>query len=537
MLDGRLVELATGEGKTLAAGLAAATAALAGVPVHVVTSNDYLAERDAAALAPFYQALGLSVAPVLSRQPMSERQEGYRCDVVYTTAKQLIFDYLRDRALLGQRPGKARLHLDCLAPGPGAQGLLLHGLCYAIVDEADSILIDEARTPFILSRPGEVEPAAVYHRALALAAELGEGYRVDATRKEVDFTPTGERRLKALAAGLTAEGVGQRRAEALIRQGVKARALFQRGRDYILRSGKIAIVDANTGRVMPGRAWEGGLQQLLEAKEGCALTTARVPIARLTYQRFFRRYLNLAGMTGTACEVSREIRRVYGLRVQRIAPRLPVRRRDLGVRVHATAEAKWDAITERVSRLIAEGRPVLVGTRTVAASEHLSAHLARAGIEHNVLSATRDADEAAKIARAGNPGRVTVATNMAGRGTDIRLAPGVAGRGGLHVIIAELNDSARIDRQLAGRCARQGEPGSFETILALADEPALVAAPALLRALACASAGGRRHDLAARLLARWGQRAVEHHHRQLRRTLLQLSERNDLQLGFCGPSE
>jgi len=317
---------------------------------------------------------------------------------------------------------------------------------------------------------------------------------------------------------------------------LRARYCFHRDRDYLVRDGKVQIIDANTGRVMPDHAWELGLHQMIEASEGCEVTEERQPIARITFQRFFRRYLHLSGMTGTAKEVSGELWSVYGLEVVKVPTFRPVRRTVVAGCTYPTADRKWQAIAQRVCEIRETGRPVLVGTASVADSETLSAVLTAAGIEHTVLNARQDKTEAETIARAGRPGAVTVATNMAGRGTDIGLATGVAERGGLHVIAADRNEARRIDRQLFGRCARQGDPGSYEVILSLQDSLLKKYFPGTLTQLMCAFAR-LGIPIPSGILMRIAQHFAEHHHERLRRNLLRTDEKLEETLAFTGPVE
>ena len=538
LLQGEIAEMQTGEGKTLTATLPAATAALAGVPVHVVTVNDYLVQRDADWMGPLYRALGLSVGIIVEGMSHEERRAAYGCDVVYCTNKQLAFDYLRDRLVRGGL-GPMRLRLDGLY-GDGAIGgrLLLRGLCFAIVDEADSVLVDEARTPLIISRSGEAgDQESMYREALALAAGLNprDDYRIDVTRREIELTDAGRDRLAALAAGRGGVWAGARRREELVRQALHARELLARDHHYLIADGKVQIIDEYTGRVMPDRSWERGLHQLVEAKEGCAITAQNETLARISYQRFFRRYLRLGGMTGTAREVVGELWSVYRLGLTRIPTHRPLKRKRRPGIVFRTAAGKWQAVVERTAALNAEGRPVLIGTTSVEASEHLSRLLTEARIDHRVLNARQDRDEAETIARAGEPGAVTVATNMAGRGTDIKLGAGVAELGGLHVIATERHDAVRIDRQLYGRCGRQGDPGSFQYLVSLEDtlvaqSPWRVLVPLFPRFTERTGAPGR-------LLLRLAQRGAERRNARIRRQLLKLDEQVGRTLAFSGRME
>lgn len=488
LLEGKLVEMATGEGKTFAATLPASVVALAGYPVHVITVNDYLASRDAGIMAPLYRFLGLSVSTVVQGMPRQARREAYARSVTYCTNKELAFDYLRDGVVLERRNSRLHLSLESLRGDVSRDDqLVLRGLCYAIVDEADSVFIDEARTPLILSSAtSSAREMGDYGRALEFARSLvpQEDHRVDMFERRVVLTDTGKEKLDAYAVESGLEGLwtSVRAREELIIQALTALTLYQRDHHYVISESKVQIVDESTGRVMPDRSWERGLHQLIEAKEGCALTERRETLARMTYQRLFRRYIRLSGMTGTASEVTREIKSVYRLGVARIPLHKPSRRIHGRGCVCATLEQKWNTIADIVERLaVAEGRPVLVGTRSVKASEEISAILARRGIEHALLNAKQDKSEAEVIALAGHQARVTVATNMAGRGTDIQLGPGVAEKSGLHVILTEYHESRRIDRQLFGRCARQGDPGSCEAVVSLEDEIFTVYAPAATR--------------------------------------------------------
>jgi preprotein translocase subunit SecA len=529
MLNGMLAEMETGEGKTLTATLAAATAALAGRAVHVITVNDYLAHRDAEAMRPVYEALGLGVGCVVHGLDPQERRRRYGCDIAYCSNKELTFDYLRDRLALGGKPRPLADRIDSLAGERRGEGLLLRGLQFALVDEADSVLIDEARTPLILSaqakRSGE---EAMYRQALDLARAVdATDYLIEDGR--VDLTPAGEQRLADAAQPLGGLWNGPRRRERLVKQALSALHLFEADRHYLVRDAKVQIIDENTGRLMPDRSWEQGLHQLIEIKEGVEVTGQRETLARISYQRFFRRYQHLAGMTGTASEVARELWSVYGLRVARIPTNRPVRRSYAADRVYASAEAKWAAVLEAIQRRHAAGQPVLVGTRSVAASEHLAALLKDAGLPFQLLNARQDEDEAQIVAGAGQPGRITVATNMAGRGTDIKLPAGVAERGGLHVICTERHDSGRIDRQLFGRCGRQGDPGSCETFVSVADELVTTHLKQASR-IAPPQWAGR----ALITLAQW---RAERAHSQVRRDLLAMEDQLGDQLAFSGRGE
>ena len=477
MLGNQLAEMATGEGKTLAAAICAATAALAGTPVHVVTVNDYLVARDANALQPLYAALGLSVGQVVAAHDPEQRRLAYACDITYCTAKELVFDYLRDRVARGPRQSELQLraaHFDTGAAAPPQP--LLRGLCMAIVDEADSVLIDEARVPLILARGADNGGEVDYHaKALALAQRLrfGVDFRLDVSSRSAHLTEAGMAKIEHLSRTLGSVWHNRTHREETVSAALAAWHMYQSDRDYLVRAGVVVIIDEATGRLAPGRMWSRGLHQLIELKEGCQPTGEQVTAAQITYQRFFARYLRLGGMSGTLCEARSELGSVYGLEVVKIALRCPSRRVVLPTRLVGDRDAQWRGVTQQVRRITRAGRPVLIGTDSVADSESLSEVLTRAGLAHRVLNARHDLLEAQIVAAAGEAGCITVATNMAGRGTDIALGEGVAERGGLHVICCQHNASRRIDRQLIGRCARQGDPGSAQTVVALS-KPLLV---------------------------------------------------------------
>jgi preprotein translocase subunit SecA len=545
LLQGQVAEMETGEGKTLTATLAAATAALAGIPVHIITVNDYLAARDAEWMGPIYRSLGLRVGTIVHGMDPAARRAAYGLDVTYCTNKEIVFDYLRDRLALGRRSGRIQLTLDRLVgEAARASQLVLRGLHYGIVDEADSVLVDEARTPLIIS--GGTHSSAAGERALyETALELGDrlvperDYQIEVRDRSVRLTVAGQAHLSELARGLGRVWSGRVRREEVVRQALTAKHLFTLDKDYLVQDGKVQIVDEYTGRVMADRSWERGLHQFIEVKEGVPVTQENIPLARISYQRFFRRYLRLAGMTGTAKEVAGELASVYGLAVVRVPTNRRLHRHSLGERAYPTAAAKWEAIVSRIAELNRSGRPVLVGTRSVAASEHLSRLLTAHGLAHTVLNARQDKAEAEIIAQAGQPGRITVATNMAGRGTDIRLAPGVAERGGLHVIATERHEARRIDRQLFGRCGRQGDPGSHEAIVSLEDELVTVYAGRFWRwasRLIAAPAQPVTGPISA-LAFRWAQRGAERTYSRSRQELLKLDEHLESALAFSGGGE
>ena len=543
LLQGMVAEMDTGEGKTLTATLPAATVALAGIPVHVISVNDYLTARDTETMLPLYQALGLQVGCVVHGQTPGERRRAYQCDVTYATNKELVFDYLRDRLTLGDRLDPLLLQAEYLhGESQRSKRVLLRGLHFAIVDEADSILIDEARTPLIISgADGGDEERQFLQQALDLAADLSEGedYVLDSARRQLRLTDVGKQKIAAAVSQLGPLWSGLVRRESTVHQALTALQFFHRDEQYLLRDGKVQIIGEFTGRVMEDRSWEQGLHQLIELKEGCELTQRRETLAKISYQRFFRRYRQLSGMTGTAKEVAAELWAVYHLPTLKVPTHRPIIRKILPDRVLATQQQKWQAVVAEICRLHHLGRPLLVGTRSVAASEHLSALVRQAGLEHQVLNAKQDADEADIVSAAGIAASITIATNMAGRGTDIVLGEGVRQIGGLHVIATERHEAARIDRQLAGRCGRQGDPGSYQAILSLED-PLLDGARGgliaqLLKGMDFSNLGVMQ-PLARRAISQ-AQVSVEKYHARIRRELFRQDQQQGNLLSFSGKLE
>lgn len=535
MLRGRVAEMATGEGKTLTATLPAATFALAGAPVHVLTVNDYLAARDAAAMEPIYALLGLSVGCVTGGMDRAERRAQYARDIVHVTAKEVAFDWLRDGLALPPGATALGLHAARFAGLPEAGAPVLRGLHVAILDEADSVLLDEARTPLIISG-GEPEAefqAAAHEAALGIAAALREGadFRLLRAERRVEVTGAGEARVAALAAGRGGVWTARPFRHELARQALTALHLLRRDVEYLVRDGKVEIVDEATGRTMPDRRWESGLHQMVELKEGCSSSPPDDTLAATTFQRFFRRYHHLCGMTGTARDVGAELWATYRLPVTTIPSNRPSRRRHVGLHVSCDQATKWRVIAARLVALHEAGRPVLVGTRTIIASEAVAAELAARGLPFALLNARQDQAEATLVAEAGQAGRITIATNMAGRGTDILLGSGVLESGGLHVLATDLHDSRRVDRQLLGRAGRQGDPGTTEFVLALDDRLLTDNAPRVARLLRSLPEGALRARLALGLM-RVVQRLVGRRHAEERRQLRKADEQEAESLAF-----
>jgi len=479
MFHRSIVEMATGEGKTLTATLPMYLYSLVGKGCLLATVNDYLAKRDAEWMGPIYEVLGVSVGCIQTQMSQEERRKAYACDVTYGTAKEFGFDFLRDRLLLRRiREGQTDLLGAMLAEtGKSWRGdqPVQREPFFALVDEADSILIDEARTPLIISAlPTEEELLAVkcFEWAAKVVHEFVEDidFEYDHEKRTYYLTREGRRKARNLPKPPEMAAVGMYHIYEYIERAIKVEREFHRDRQYVVRNGEIVIVDEFTGRLAEGRKWRDGIHQAVEAKEGVKITVQTGDAARITIQDFFLRFKHLAGMTGTARDSAAELRRIYKCDVIPIPTNRPVIRQEWPTRIFGTEEAKWAAIVEEVVELHKQGRPVLIGTRSIDKSEYLSRLLTERGIEHQVLNAHHLAKEAEIVAQAGLMGKVTVSTNMAGRGTDIKLGPGVAELGGLHVICTEMHDSRRIDRQLIGRCARQGDPGTYRQFLSLEDE-------------------------------------------------------------------
>lgn len=472
---GHLVEMATGEGKTLTAGLAAVLIGWTRKPFHVMTVNDYLVARDANWLTPLYEFCRIRVGKVVGGASEEERREAYRCDVTYTTSRELLADLLRDQMKNRDSATRSRRILKQMTRSRtvGHQRGVLRGVHTAVVDEADSILIDEAVTPLIISspRPNESLKKAIYH-ADTLVRQLQEKqhFTVQPTYREIYFTEAGRQKIESLSRDWPGIWKSEARREELVRQALVGRVFFLKGKQYIVQDGKVVIVDEFTGRPMPHRSWRQGLHQAIEVKEGLEPSDPSETVARMSFQRFFRCFTKLSGMTGTARESARELWRIYQLPVVCLPSNKPCIRKQHHRVVTADEASKWHAVMEEIKAVHHQGRPILIGTRNVHVSEKIGEMLAEVGLSYQILNATRLSEEAMIVARAGGKGRITVATNMAGRGTDIKLDPDVSALGGLHVIATEPHETGRVDRQLFGRCGRQGDPGTARMFASLEDE-------------------------------------------------------------------
>ncbi len=477
--EGGLAELATGEGKTLTATPPVALNALLGKGVHVTTVNDYLARRDGEWTSAIYNAIGLTVGVLQMQMSEQDRTAAYRHDITYGTASEFGFDFLRDRLKVSGDKGQAapfwapwtsngqfNKPLDPKVQRP-------HHM--ALVDEADNIFIDEARTPLIIAsptRPATPEESVVYIWADQLAAsmERDKHFTLDEKKQKVELTEEGKGLVRYANAPVGPHSHAMDKLHEHVERAIQAHHRFRRDQHYMIEKEKVVIIDEFTGRRMPDRHWREGLHQAVEAKERVQITKASDHAAQITFQRYFKLYTKLAGMTGTAAQNYWELRRVYKLWVVCVPTNRPVIRKDMADRVFPTEDAKFDAVVADVQRLRDLGRPVLIGTRSVDKSEKLSQRLHQAGVDHQVLNAKQHDQEAKVVEHAGEVGKVMIATNMAGRGTDIKLGPGVAEAGGLHVLGTERHEARRIDRQLAGRAGRQGDPGSSQFLLSLEDE-------------------------------------------------------------------
>jgi len=538
---GDVAEMATGEGKTLTATMPATIAGWRGKGCHIVTVNDYLAKRDAEWMGRIYRFCGLNATYIEQGMGPQGRRAAYNADVTYCTNKEVTADFLRDRLALGRLQGLPSALLAKISQGTdsGLGRLVQRGLNCTIVDEADSILIDEAVTPLIISgdapNPEQVE---AFEHAVTLAEQLtaSEDYSVNHRYREIDLTPVGRRRIGELAESLGGIWRGARRREELVTQALTAREFYLSDKQYVIDEDKVVIVDEFTGRLMPDREWRDGLHQAVEAKEDLQVNPPKDTYARISFQRFFRMYRKLSGMTGTAAEGWREFWQIYHRPVVVIPTNRPCIRKVFPDRVFATEKAKWRSIVEKICQIHQTGRPILIGTRSVAASEHLSRLLTAEGLEHQVLNAVRHAEEAQIVAAAGQAGKITVATNMAGRGTDIRLGRGVAELGGLHVIASERHEAGRIDRQLFGRAARQGDPGSAEAFVSIEDELVVRHAPHLSTSLR-RRYGRTDREITSPLTRRvfdLAQRRAERLALRQRKAVLRTDDWLDEYLGFAG---
>ena len=502
---GKIAEMKTGEGKTLVATLAVALNALSGKGVHVVTVNDYLASRDAAWMGKLYSFLGLSTGVIVHGLDDNERKAAYNADITYGTNNEFGFDYLRDNMKFY------------------AEQLVQRGHNFAIVDEVDSILIDEARTPLIISGASE-ESVGMYRTVDDIVRQLTpEHYTIDEKARTAMLTDAGAARCEELLQVENLFDPANITAQHHVLQALKAHQVFKRDVDYIVQDDQVVIVDEFTGRLMAGRRYSDGLHQALEAKEHVTVAAENQTLASITFQNYFRLYDKLSGMTGTADTEAVEFQQIYNLEVISIPPNRPMIRKDFPDLIYRSRQEKFDAIVEAIVELHKKEQPVLVGTISIETSEMLSQRLTKLGIPHNVLNAKQHEKEAEIVAQAGQPGKVTIATNMAGRGTDIVLGEGVVDLGGLHILGTERHESRRIDNQLRGRSGRQGDPGSSRFYLSLEDDLMRLFGSdrikGLMEKLGLRDGEAIENAMVTRAVE-GAQKRVEAHHFEIRKTLL-----------------
>ncbi len=473
ILRREIAEMKTGEGKTFVGGLVSYAMGLRGHGAHFMTTNAYLAERDHALVLPIFKRLGLTLGLITREQGPAEKMAAYRSDATYGPGYEFGFDYLRDQISLlasKSRSSRTRFREDGTGSESELPQLLQTKQYAAIIDEADSVLIDEATTPLVLSgsteRPAKAPEPYRVAQIIVQTLVAGLDFSVDKTKRSTSLTQRG---MEKISLGLSphVRSTLRRPWNYYVENALQANQFLGRDQHYIIRDAKVMLVDGNTGRVFSDRTWSSGLHQAVEAKESVVITEENDSLAKVSRQQYFRLYESLCGMSGTASEAKRELRSVYGLAVNPIAPHRACQRVVLPLRCFANSDSKWIAIAAAIREMHLTGRPILVGTRTIEASEIIASLLT--GYTFSLLNGKQDADEAAMIALAGKRGAITIATNMAGRGTDIRLAQDVAALGGLHVIVTEPNDSARVDRQLVGRASRQGDPGSCQLFLSADD--------------------------------------------------------------------
>ncbi|MHC5009980.1 MAG: preprotein translocase subunit SecA [Planctomycetota bacterium] len=511
---GMIAEMVTGEGKTLVGTLAVYLNAIPGRGVHLVTVNDYLARRDADWMRPVYEALGMTVGAIQANMDSEERIRQYECDITYGTNSEFGFDYLRDNMKVRKESQAQK------------------GLVYAVVDEVDSILIDEARTPLIISGPAE-DDRAKYEEADAVARRLrpGEDFEIKLKEHQCVLTEEGQEKAEKLAGTSFYEG-GISDWPHLLEQALRAHHIYGRDKDYVVKEGEIIIVDEFTGRLMEGRRWSDGLHQAVEAKEGIRPRPENQTLATITYQNFFKLYDKIAGMTGTAATEAAEFWKIYQLDVLSIPTNRPLIRIEQDDMIFRTEKEKFGAVIDEILHVHQTGRPILVGTTSIEKSERVSGMLGRRGVEHVVLNAKQHEREGHIGAEAGQAGRVTIATNMAGRGTDIVLGEGVAESGGLHIIGTERHESRRIDNQLRGRAGRQGDPGSSQFFLSLEDDLMRIFAPewvsGFLGKMGMGDGEAITHPMVSRAITR-AQKKVEARNFEIRKNLLEYDEVMDIQ--------
>ena len=472
LIHRRVAQMQTGEGKTVSAAPAAVYGGILCGGTHVATPNSYLAERDYEQLRPVFELLGLSVGLLKTDQP-AEKNDVYACDITYGPGYEFGFDYLRDQLILKQRASEApgTNLLNTLRGREEIMPTQTRGLNYSVIDEIDNVLVDDASSPQVLSefQPGTASDAEAVQLAQRLAATLSsEIHFIEPSPNHIRLTDTGIQFVHDSDLPIPVEQL-LRPWTKYVEAALRARHLFHLNIHYILDNEEVKIVDESTGRIFEDRSWQAGLHQAIQAKESVTITPESLPLAQITRQRFYRLYKHLSGMTGTAEACKAELNSIYRLEICTIPLRAPSRRILMPWRVFDSADRKWEAIADSVLDIQRTGRPVLIGTRTIHESLVVADYLSRRNVDFDLLNGRQDADEADVVSHAGAPGSITIATNLAGRGTDIKLTDEVRNLGGLHVIVTECHASVRIDRQLVGRCARQGDPGSAQTFASADD--------------------------------------------------------------------
>jgi len=476
MCHGHVAEMRTGEGKTLTATLPMFIHSLAGRGALLATSNDYLAKRDAELMQPVYRALGKTVGVVQTEMSREQRRASYGCDITYGTMKEFGFDFLRDHSATREQKQKSLYFGEHGSHELAGKFTVHRKPNFILIDEADSILIDDARTPLILSAAEDgathEQQKALYNWSAKAAPEFveDEDYWYDRERRKVDLTPEGMSLVRKIRKPADLAGVGLLEMYDFIERSIQVFRDYNIDKDYVIREGEIVIVDESTGRISEGRRWSRGIHQAIEAKESVEITMDTATQAKITVQSFVSRFPFLSGMTGTAYSSRREFKKIYHMPVTVIPTNRPSMRKELPVKYSADEATKLQQIVDDVKEVHEAGRPILIGTRSIARSEEVSVQLTAGGIEHEVLNARQVEREADIVERAGEKGRVTVATNMAGRGTDIKISDEVKALGGLHVIGTEMHESSRIDQQLFGRCGRQGDPGTVQQYISADDK-------------------------------------------------------------------
>lgn len=529
LFDNHVAEMQTGEGKTLTATLPTYLRALVGKGCHVATTNDYLAQRDAEQMGKLFNFLGLETGCIQTDLEDDQRRCAYQCDVTYGTAKEFGFDFLRDRLKVGTTH-QTTLGTRLLAADRSEQGTVQRGHYFVLVDEADSILIDEAVTPLLIGLPQTNTVSAMsllsWSHRMADLLEPVEDFEINEPHRSVTLTEQGAQRVILKSKPKWIDSLSYETILEHVETVLASNIFYKRDREYVVQDREVSIVDESTGRMMPGRKWQHGLHQAIEFRESVPITEITRHAAQVTVQNFFRLYDHLAGMTGTAMSARRELRSVYGLKVEAIATHRPCLRKESRPRIFASTAARNQAVLEEVIEMRNAGRAVLIGTPTVSDSEELGHFLHSGGIETVILNAKFPDREAEIVAQAGQPGRVTISTNMAGRGTDIKPAESVVRNGGLHVIVTSMHRSARIDRQLVGRTARQGDPGSFRFMLSLEDRLLDNLNDRQRRTLAQLKTqiGSQETSLAHLSFFREAQKDLERRHRRVREDYLKTEE-------------